>query len=98
MLAKFTKLSPLLYYIVFGSLFKNVGVLPDEPSAFMATLAELAITVVFFALGLEENMLHFLSGMRKAWGIAIVGALVPFACGWTSIRLMSARRLLLLNS
>jgi Kef-type K+ transport system membrane component KefB len=87
-LAHYTKLSPLLFYIVFGCIFTNTGVLPEHPSEFMTTLSELAITIVFFALGLEENMLHFLGGIKKAWGIASVGALVPFACGWTSIRLM----------
>eukprot|EP00929_Paragymnodinium_shiwhaense_P026630 TRINITY_DN15801_c0_g1_i3.p1 TRINITY_DN15801_c0_g1~~TRINITY_DN15801_c0_g1_i3.p1 ORF type:complete len:667 (-),score=161.18 TRINITY_DN15801_c0_g1_i3:2323-4107(-) len=44
-------------------------------------VAEVGITMVFFALGFEESVSNFLAGIKKAWGIASIGAIVPFGCG-----------------
>eukprot|EP00927_Polykrikos_kofoidii_P079246 TRINITY_DN7602_c0_g1_i3.p1 TRINITY_DN7602_c0_g1~~TRINITY_DN7602_c0_g1_i3.p1 ORF type:complete len:548 (+),score=66.58 TRINITY_DN7602_c0_g1_i3:185-1645(+) len=49
---------------------------------FVASFSEVAITIVFFALGLEENVANFMTGIRKSWGIAFIGALVPFLIGF----------------
>jgi Kef-type K+ transport system membrane component KefB len=78
--AQKTRLSPLLFYLLFGVCFSNFGI--TEKSLFMQVFAEVAITLVFFALGFEENVEHFLGGIKKAWGIAILGAFVPFLCGF----------------
>lgn len=73
---------PLLLYLVFGAILGNFEVVAgDEAIDFFA---EWAITIVFFALGFEETVEHFLHGMGKAWGIALIGALVPFGCGYLS--------------
>lgn len=78
-LAQITKLSPLLFYLVFGVCFSNFELIPhSEP---VKVIAEVAITLVFFALGFEENVEHFIGGIKKAWGIATIGAFVPFCCG-----------------
>eukprot|EP00929_Paragymnodinium_shiwhaense_P040314 TRINITY_DN21061_c0_g1_i1.p1 TRINITY_DN21061_c0_g1~~TRINITY_DN21061_c0_g1_i1.p1 ORF type:complete len:693 (+),score=199.26 TRINITY_DN21061_c0_g1_i1:126-2204(+) len=83
-IAGLTRLSPLLYYLVFGCIIGNLklGFLGLHGSHFMKTFSVLAITVVFFALGLEENVKNFLGGIKKAWGIALIGALVPFIIGF----------------
>lgn len=83
-LAAITKLSPLLFYLLFGAVIGNIHLeyVNIEHSHFMHTLSVLAIAIVFFALGLEENVAHFLDGIKKAWGIASIGALVPFLVGF----------------
>jgi Kef-type K+ transport system membrane component KefB len=79
-LAQITKLSPLLFYLLFGGILTNCDIIEHSPV--MDVIAEVAITLVFFALGFEENVSHFLAGIKKAWGIASIGAAVPFACGF----------------
>jgi Kef-type K+ transport system membrane component KefB len=105
--AEHTRLSPLLFYILFGAVLANGSkiyresceegdacekflhlLIPEKQSQFGYVLSELAITVVFFALGLEESVDHFVAGIRKAWGIAVIGAIVPFMCGYGVISLM----------
>lgn len=78
--AEMTRLSPLLYYLLFGCCFRNFEVV--EHGVVMPILADVAITVVFFSLGFEENVEHFLGGVKKAWGIATIGAAIPFFCGF----------------
>eukprot|EP00401_Gymnodinium_catenatum_P073462 CAMPEP_0117527016 /NCGR_PEP_ID=MMETSP0784-20121206/36582_1 /TAXON_ID=39447 /ORGANISM="" /LENGTH=588 /DNA_ID=CAMNT_0005323259 /DNA_START=19 /DNA_END=1786 /DNA_ORIENTATION=- len=51
-------------------------------SHFLKSFSVLAISIVFFALGLEESVHHFIIGVKKAWGIASIGALVPFLVGF----------------
>mmetsp|Transcript_86446 Transcript_86446/g.241911 ORF Transcript_86446/g.241911 Transcript_86446/m.241911 type:complete len:590 (+) Transcript_86446:120-1889(+) len=83
-LAGITRLSPLLYYLLFGCALGNLnlGALELERSYFLKTFSVFAISVVFFSLGLEENVRHFLDGIKKAWGIASIGAIVPFGVGF----------------
>eukprot|EP00928_Gymnodinium_smaydae_P055581 TRINITY_DN39091_c0_g1_i1.p1 TRINITY_DN39091_c0_g1~~TRINITY_DN39091_c0_g1_i1.p1 ORF type:complete len:573 (+),score=123.43 TRINITY_DN39091_c0_g1_i1:74-1720(+) len=83
-LAAITRLSPLLFYLLFGCLAGNMTITAMDlhHSAFLKTFSVLAISIVFYALGLEENVGHFISGIKKAWGIALIGALVPFAVGY----------------
>ena len=49
-LAKKSGASALVLHLLLGCLFVNVGLLPEDPSPFLATLSELAITVVMFSL------------------------------------------------
>lgn len=79
-LAEFTRLSPLLYYLLFGCILGNLEIVHHTP--FLTSFAEFGIAVVFFALGLEENVEHFMEGIKKAWGIAFIGAAVPFCVGF----------------
>lgn len=81
-LAHYTGLTAILYQLVFGSICVNTGLLPVQPSQFMSTFSELAITLIMFSLGLEEEVKHFLEGIQKAWGIALIGAMGPFTCGF----------------
>jgi len=82
LLAKWTGLTNIIFHIVLGCVFVNAGILNAEPSLFLATLAELAITIIMFSLGFEEDVKHFLAGIQKAWGIALIGALGPFLAGY----------------
>lgn len=84
-LAERTHLSPLLFYLVVGSVLGNLSkidglhIIHNTPAIHL--VSELAITLVFLALGFEENVDNFMNGIKKAWGIASIGALVPFCCG-----------------
>jgi len=79
-LAEFTLLSPLLYYLLFGCILGNLEIVHHTP--FLTSFSEFGIAVVLFALGLEENVEHFMAGIKKAWGIASIGAAVPFCIGF----------------
>ena len=74
-----TKLTPVLWFLAMGCLGVNLGILPKEPGIFMRDLAEIGIIVIMFALGFEENSEAFLRSVRRSWGIALFGALAPFA-------------------
>lgn len=76
--AQKTKLTPILYFMAFGSLMVNLGIIPEQSSPFIESFGELGIIVVMFALGFEENSKHFVDGVKRAWGIALFGALAPF--------------------
>jgi Kef-type K+ transport system membrane component KefB len=79
-LAAKTRLSPLLFYLLLGCILGNCNVVHSSEG--MHFLSEIAITIVFLALGFEENVHHFIGGIKKAWGIASIGAIVPFGCGF----------------
>ncbi|MBT4522671.1 MAG: cation:proton antiporter [Halieaceae bacterium] len=78
-----TKLTPVLFFLFFGSLMVNLGVIPLQSSPFIRTFGELGIIVVMFALGFEENSQQFVEGIKRAWGIAFFGALAPFITAYT---------------
>jgi Kef-type K+ transport system membrane component KefB len=82
LISHYVGLTAIVFWVLFGALCVNTGLLPEHPSPFMATFSELAITLVMFALGLEEDVRHFLEGIKKAWGIALIGAMGPFSCGF----------------
>lgn len=79
-IADFTRLSPLVFYLIFGCVLGNLEWV--KHTQFLTSFSEFSIAIVFFALGLEENVAHFMEGIKKAWGIASIGALVPFGCGF----------------
>lgn len=76
--ARKTRLTPVLYYLAAGAVLVNVGWLPETPDQFIEGLAEVGIVVIMFALGFEEDNANFMASLRKSWGIAFFGALVPF--------------------
>lgn len=76
--AKKTSMTPLVYYLVAGSLLVNLNLLPSDPSPFIRGFAEFGIILVMFALGFEENPTAFVRSAKRSWGIALFGAIAPF--------------------
>jgi len=81
-MAKATRLTPVLYFLFLGSLLANIGVLPEESGAFIRIFAELGIIFIMFALGFEESTDNFLASIKRSWGIALFGALAPFVVAY----------------
>jgi Kef-type K+ transport system membrane component KefB len=80
--AKKTRLTPVLFYLFIGFLLVNIGVLPKESGPFIREFAELGIIFIMFALGFEESTENFIASVKKSWGIALFGALGPFAVAY----------------
>jgi Kef-type K+ transport system membrane component KefB len=79
-ISEFTGLSSLLFYLTFGCILGNLEWVKHTP--FLTSFGEFSIAIVLFALGFEENVSHFMEGIKKAWGIALIGAAVPFGVGF----------------
>ena len=77
--AKKTRLTPVLFFLFAGFALVNLGIVPTESDLFIREFAELGIIFIMFALGFEESTDNFLASMKKSWGIALFGALGPFA-------------------
>jgi len=77
-----SRLTPVLWYLLLGAVLVNVGWLPREMPSFIVDFAELGIILIMFALGFEENTNNFLSGIKRSWGIAFFGAVVPFCVAY----------------
>ncbi len=80
--AKKTRLTPVLFYLFMGFLLVNIGVLPKQSGSFIREFAELGIIIIMFALGFEESTDNFIASVKKSWGIALFGALGPFAVSY----------------
>jgi Kef-type K+ transport system membrane component KefB len=80
--AKKTRLTPVLFYLFIGFLLVNIGILPKESGPFIREFAELGIIFIMFALGFEESTDNFIASVKKSWGIALFGALGPFAVAY----------------
>ncbi|MCG8557693.1 MAG: cation:proton antiporter [Proteobacteria bacterium] len=72
----------MLWFLAFGALMVNTGLLPVEADAFISGLAELGIILIMFALGFEESTDNFIASAKRSWGIAFFGALAPFAAAY----------------
>lgn len=72
------RLTPVLLFLFFGAVITNVGLVPMEPVPFIAGLAEVGIILIMFALGFEESTSRFVKSIKRSWGIAFFGGLVPF--------------------
>lgn len=81
-LADKTRLTPVLWYLAFGAILTNTGILPIEMPVFIVGLAELGIIVIMFSLGFEEETGNFLRSVKRSWGIAFFGALAPFCIAY----------------
>ncbi len=77
-----TKLTPVLFFLAFGSLMVNLHILPEESTEFIRGFAEIGIILIMFALGFEEDSSKFIKGIKRSWGIAFFGALAPFAISY----------------
>lgn len=84
MLAHKTRLTPVLWYLFFGAILVNVGALPTEMPEFIENFAELGIIIIMFALGFEEDTNTFIGSIKRSWGIAFFGAIVPFAIAYSA--------------
>jgi Kef-type K+ transport system membrane component KefB len=78
LLATKTRLTSVLFFLFFGALMVNLGILPTETAPFIRGFAELGIILIMFTLGFEENTQNFLRGIKRSWGIAFFGAVAPF--------------------
>jgi Kef-type K+ transport system membrane component KefB len=78
LLAAKTRLTSVLFFLAFGAVMVNVGILPTESAPFIRGFAELGIILIMFALGFEENTRNFLRSVKRSWGIAFFGAVAPF--------------------
>ncbi len=77
-LAYRTRLTPVLWYLFCGATMVNIGLLPKVMPVFIIDFADLGIIIIMFALGFEEDTDNFLGSIKRSWGIAFFGALVPF--------------------
>ena len=71
----------VLWLILFGSLGVNFGILPQD-NVILEGIGEWGIVFVMFALGFDENLGHFMKGMKRSIGIAVIGAAFPFMAGY----------------
>lgn len=81
--ARKTRLTPVVFFLFFGAILVNSGLLPAQSHAFIRGMAELGIIVIMFAIGFEENTSNFVAGMKRSWGIAFFGAIAPFAFAYS---------------
>jgi Kef-type K+ transport system membrane component KefB len=77
-LAQKTRMTPVLWYLFFGSLLVNTKILPTHMPPFIESFSELGIIIIMFALGFEEDTQKFLKSIKRSWGIAFFGAVAPF--------------------
>jgi Kef-type K+ transport system membrane component KefB len=82
LMAAKTRLTSVLYFLGFGALMVNLGILPKESAPFIRGFAELGIILIMFALGFEENTRNFLRSIKRSWGIAFFGAVAPFCVAY----------------
>lgn len=83
-LADKTRLIPVLWYLFCGAIMVNLGILPIEMPEFIIDFSELGIIIIMFALGFEENTNNFIGSIKRSWGIALFGALAPFAVAYSA--------------
>lgn len=80
--ARVTRLTSVLFYLFAGAVLVNTGLLAIEHDPFIRTFAEIGIILIMFALGFEENTVHFLKSIKRSWGIAFFGGLAPFLAAY----------------
>ncbi len=78
-----TRLTPVLWYLFFGALLVNLKLVPEKMPEFINSFSELGIIFIMFAIGFEENTNNFINGIKRSWGIALFGAIVPFIVAYT---------------
>jgi len=83
-LAHLSRLTPVLWYLFCGAVLVNTGIVPHEMPVFIEDFSELGIIVIMFALGFEEETDNFINGIKRSWGIAFFGALVPFVLAYSA--------------
>lgn len=81
-----TRTVDVLWLIVLGAIFANLGILPSHNEV-LEYIGEWGIVFVMFALGFDEDLDHFKDGLKRSMGIAVIGALFPFLAGYVSAKL-----------
>ena len=76
-----TKTVDVLWLIIFGAIAVNIGILPEK-NTILEAIGDWGIVFVMFALGFEENISNFVAGLKRSYGIAIIGAIFPFLAGY----------------
>jgi len=71
----------VLWLIILGSFGVNLGILPQE-HIILDAIGEWGIVFVMFALGFDEDINHFVQGLKRSMGIATLGAIFPFIAGF----------------
>ena len=85
-IAKKTATVDVLWLIILGSLFVNIGLIPKQHEV-LEYIGEWGIVFIMFALGFDEDINHFKEGLKRSLGIAIIGAIFPFLAGFLSANL-----------
>jgi len=70
----------VLWFIIIGAILGNLGLVEEDHA--LEFLGDIGIILVMFALGFEEDAKAFVDGVKKAWGIALIGAIFPFLAGY----------------
>ena len=81
-----TRTVDVLWLIILGALFSNLGILPSHNEV-LEYIGEWGIVFVMFALGFDEDLEHFKHGLKHSMGIAVIGAIFPFLAGYLSAKL-----------
>ena len=76
----------VLWLILFGSVGVNLGILPEH-NEILEAIGEWGIVFVMFALGFDEDLNHFIQGLKRSFGIAVIGAIFPFLAGFYTAKL-----------
>ncbi len=71
----------VIWLIVLGSVGVNLGILPEHNEVLEA-IGDWGIVFVMFALGFDEDLNHFIQGLKRSFGIAVFGAIFPFLAGF----------------
>ena len=77
-----TKLTAVVYFLAVGCIMVNIGWLPVETSPFINGFSQVGIILIMFALGFEANAGHFVTSIKRSWGIALFGAIAPFMAAY----------------
>jgi len=85
-IAKKTATVDVLWLIIFGALFANLGLIPKHHEV-LEYIGEWGIVFIMFALGFDEDLDHFKEGLKRSLGIAIIGAIFPFLAGFLSAKM-----------
>ncbi|QOP41532.1 cation:proton antiporter [Sulfurimonas marina] len=71
----------VIWLIIFGSLGVNLGILPTH-NEILEAIGDWGIIFIMFALGFDEDLNHFIEGLKRSFGIAVIGAIFPFLAGY----------------
>ena len=81
LIAKKTSSVDVVWLIIFGAVFANLGLLPSHNET-LEVIGEWGIVFIMFALGFDEDLSHFKDGLLRSWGIAVFGAIFPFVAAY----------------
>ena len=85
-MAKKTSTVDVLWLIIFGAVAVNLGIIPKHNEV-LEYIGEWGIVFIMFALGFDEDISNFKEGLKRSFGIAVIGAIFPFLAGFISAKL-----------